>query len=84
MAISAPLTFHPRTGDGRLAARLKRETGSDVLFDAAARGRYSTDASIYQIEPVGVVVPKSERDAALAMAIALDEGVPVLPRGGGT
>ena len=83
MAISAPLTFHPRTGDSRLATRLKRETECDVLFDAASRGRYSTDASIYQIEPVGVVVPKSERDAQIALQIALDEGVPVLPRGGG-
>ena len=84
MAISAPLTFHPRTGDSRLATRLKREIECDVLFDAASRGRYSTDASIYQIEPVGVVVPKSERDAQIALQIALDEGVPVLPRGGGT
>ena len=84
MAISAPLTFHPRTGDSRLASRLKRETECEVLFDAASRGRYSTDASIYQIEPVGVVVPKTERDAQIAMQIALDEGVPVLPRGGGT
>ena len=84
MAISAPLTFHPRTGDSRLAARLKRETTGEVWFDAASRGRYSTDASIYQIEPVGVVVPKSEADAQIAMQIALDEGVPVLPRGGGT
>ena len=84
MAISAPLTFHPRTGDSRLAARLKRETTGEVWFDAASRGRYSTDASIYQIEPVGVVVPKSEADAQIVMQIALDEGVPVLPRGGGT
>ena len=84
MAISAPLTFHPRTGDSRLAMRLKRETECEVLFDAASRGRYATDASIYQIEPVGVAVPKTERDAQIAMQIALDEGVPVLPRGGGT
>ncbi len=84
MAISAPLTFHPRTGDSRLAARLRRETEGDVFFDAASRGRYSTDASIYQIEPVGVIVPKTERDALIALQIARDEGVPVLPRGGGT
>src|SRR6202162_2985569 len=75
---------HPRTGDGRLAARLKREIQGDVLFDAYSRGRYSTDASIYQIEPVGVVIPKSERDAQIALQIALEEGVAVLPRGGGT
>ncbi|MEK7875823.1 MAG: FAD-binding and (Fe-S)-binding domain-containing protein, partial [Pseudomonadota bacterium] len=76
--------LHPRAGDGRLAARLKREIEGDVLFDAYSRGRYSTDASIYQIEPVGVVIPKTERDAQIALQIALEEGVAVLPRGGGT
>ncbi|HZN26853.1 MAG TPA: FAD-binding oxidoreductase, partial [Burkholderiales bacterium] len=71
-------------GDPALAARLKREIRGEVLFDAAARGRYSTDASIYQIEPIGVVVPHTEDDAVRAMQVALDAGVPVLPRGGGT
>jgi len=56
----------------------------EVRFDAFSRGRYSTDASIYQIEPLGVVVPKSREDAAAAIAIAREEEVPVLPRGGGT
>ena len=56
----------------------------EVLFDAASRGRYSTDASIYQIEPVGVVVPRTEEDAITAFRVALEEGVPVLPRGAGT
>ena len=55
-----------------------------MLFDGWSRGRYSTDASIYQIEPVGVVVPETEEDAITAFRIAVDEGVPVLPRGGGT
>jgi len=64
--------------------KLRREVRGAVLFDAASRGRYSTDASIYQIEPVGVVVPKDEDDAMIAMQIALDAGVPLLPRGGGT
>src|SRR5438067_4385741 len=68
----------------RLEARLRRETRGEVLFDAFSRGRYSTDASIYQIEPLGVVVPRSRADAATAIAIAREEGVPVLPRGGGT
>ncbi|OHC82958.1 MAG: lactate dehydrogenase [Rhodospirillales bacterium RIFCSPLOWO2_12_FULL_67_15] len=75
---------HPHTGDSRLAARLKREIEGDVLFDAGSRGRYATDASIYQIEPVGVVVPKTERDAQIALQIALDEGIAVLARGAGT
>ncbi|KPK19784.1 MAG: lactate dehydrogenase [Betaproteobacteria bacterium SG8_41] len=71
-------------GDSALAARLRREVRGEVLFDRASRGRYSTDASIYQIEPVGVVVPRTEEDALTAFRIALDEGVPVLPRGSGT
>ena len=71
-------------GDSALAARLRREVRGDVLFDAASRGRYSTDASIYQVEPVGVVVPQTEEDALAAFRIGIEEGVPVLPRGGGT
>ncbi|HKU69320.1 MAG TPA: FAD-binding oxidoreductase, partial [Burkholderiales bacterium] len=71
-------------GDSALAARLRREVKGEVLFDAASRGRYSTDASIYQIEPVGVVVPQTEEDALTAFRIGVDEGIPVLPRGGGT
>ncbi|BAU46706.1 lactate dehydrogenase [Sulfurifustis variabilis] len=73
-----------RIGDPRLAARLRREIEGEVFFDAASRGRYSTDASIYQVEPVGVVVARTPEDIARTIAIARDEGVPVLPRGGGT
>ena len=71
-------------GDSALATRLKNEIHGDVLFDAATRGRYSTDASIYQIEPIGVVIPQTEEDAITAMQIGIDAGVAVLPRGGGT
>ncbi|HMS80087.1 MAG TPA: FAD-binding oxidoreductase, partial [Burkholderiaceae bacterium] len=56
----------------------------DVLFDAASRGRYATDASVYQVEPIGVAVPRSEADLAIALDVARDLKVPVLPRGGGT
>ena len=73
-----------RTGDSALALRLRKEIDGEVLFDAASRGRYATDASIYQIEPVGVVVPRSEEAARTAIAIAVEEGVPVLPRGAGS
>src|SRR5438876_11511091 len=68
----------------RLAARLREECRGDVLFDAGSRGRYSTDASIYQIFPVGVVVPRDENDARTAMAVARDLDVPLLPRGAGS
>ncbi len=76
-----PLDYSPVSS---LKCRLRRETRGEVLFDAFSRGRYSTDASIYQIEPLGVVVPKIREDAAAAITIAREEGVPVLPRGGGT
>ncbi len=81
---AAPIKLHPRANASPLARRLKRETQGEVLFDAYSRGRYSTDASIYQIEPIGVVIPKSESDAQIALQIAREEGVAVLPRGGGT
>ncbi|WP_242535214.1 FAD-binding and (Fe-S)-binding domain-containing protein [Roseococcus suduntuyensis] len=71
-------------GDSRLAQRLQRETEGEVLFTPADRGRYATDASIYQVEPIGVLVPKTAADVEAAMAICREEGVPVLPRGGGT
>ena len=56
----------------------------DVLFDGFSRGRYATDASFYQMLPVGVVVPSSNDDVEAALEIARHEGVSVLPRGGGT
>ena len=71
-------------GDIRLAERLRHETEAEVLFSRGDRGRYATDASIYQQEPVGVVVPRTVADVAAAIAIAREHGVPVLPRGGGT
>jgi FAD/FMN-containing dehydrogenase/Fe-S oxidoreductase len=70
--------------DSALAVRLRREIEGEVAFDAAARGRYATDASIYQIDPLGVVVPRNEQDVENALAIARDARVPVLARGGGT
>src|SRR5579872_4417972 len=68
----------------RLETRLRRALKGEILFDAFSRGRYSTDASIYQIEPLGVAVPRDRDDIAAALQIAREEGVPVLPRGGGT
>ncbi|MFI4951589.1 MAG: FAD-binding and (Fe-S)-binding domain-containing protein [Burkholderiales bacterium] len=67
-----------------LARRLRAECRGDVLFDAASRGRYATDASIYQIDPIGVVVPRDEDDLRAALAVARDLGLPLLPRGAGS
>ena len=55
-----------------------------MLFDAFERGRYSTDASIYQVEPIGIVRAKSVADIQAVLTLAREEGVTVLPRGGGT
>jgi len=71
-------------GAPALAARLRREVRGAVLFDQASRGRYATDASIYQVEPLGVVVPETIEDVGATLAIAREEGAPVLARGGGT
>lgn len=73
-----------RPGDRDLAARLENAVAGEVLFDAASRGRYATDASIYQIDPLGVVIPRTRDDIAATIEIAREAGVPVLPRGGGT
>lgn len=77
--------FTPGSQAGtNLQALLRRELRGEVAFDAATRGRYATDASIYQIMPVGVVVPADQEDAMLALQIAREHGAPVLPRGAGT
>ena len=68
----------------RLAARLASQTQGEVLFSAADRGRYATDASIYQAMPVGVFMPRSSADVMLALEICRDLGVPIVARGGGT
>jgi len=67
-----------------LAERLRREIEGDVLFDRFSRGRYATDASIYQIFPTGVVVPRTMRDVEATIAICREEQVPMTARGGGT
>lgn len=67
-----------------LETELRQQIAGDVLFDDVSRGLYSTDASIYQIPPIGVVLPKSKEDVRAAVQIAAAHGVPVLPRGGGT
>src|SRR5947207_9235906 len=84
-APSMPLRLvKPGAADSSLAARLRKEIEGEVMFDAASRGRYATTASISQVGPLGVVVPRTQEAARPALAIALEAGVPVLPRGAGT
>ncbi|TMQ03397.1 MAG: FAD-binding protein [Deltaproteobacteria bacterium] len=73
-----------RIGDPALASRLGEVLRGEVLFDAFTRGRYSTDASIYQIEPIGVALPRDADDVVAAIALAREDGFPVIPRGGGS
>src|SRR6476660_7607613 len=61
-----------------------RQTGCDVRFDNLTRQLYATDASIYQIEPVGVAFPKDAQQASAVIRAAADSGVSVTPRGAGT
>src|SRR5215471_18779722 len=72
-----------QTMDGLLQDLQKRIAG-EVRFDPFSRMLYSTDASIYQIEPIGVVLPRHADDVAATVEVARQHGVPVLPRGGGT
>ncbi|MDW8369414.1 MAG: FAD-linked oxidase C-terminal domain-containing protein [Geminicoccaceae bacterium] len=73
-----------RIGDPRLAEKLRKNLAGEVLFAPADRARYATDASIYHIEPVGVVCPKNLDELAIALAIAREEGISVIARGAGT
>ena len=82
-APARPLVFHPKA-DSELAARLRGAVQGELLFDRASRGRYSTDASIYQIEPIGVLVPRSHDDVRAAVDVCRELGVPLLPRGAGS
>src|SRR5258705_819385 len=71
-------------GSVTLENRLARAITGDVFFDAFNRGRYATDASFYQMMPLGVVVPRTMDEALRALAVARDDGQIVTPRGGGT
>ena len=67
-----------------LVEELRRQVAGEVRFDKMTRVLYSTDASIYQIEPIGVVIPRTPDDVVAVIETANRHGVPVLPRGGGT
>jgi FAD/FMN-containing dehydrogenase/Fe-S oxidoreductase len=78
------MTQYPSSILNHLADRLRRESRAEVYFDKSTRGLYSTDASLYQIEPLGVVVPRTAEDVVAAVSIAAEERIAVLPRGAAT
>ncbi len=63
---------------------LKKRFTGDLRLDSASRALYSTDASIYQIEPLGVAIPKTQDDLQAAVELAAKYKVPILPRGAGS
>src|SRR5215475_7983000 len=67
-----------------LERRLRSEGVGEVLFDPFTRGRYATDASSYQMMPLGVVLPRTVEEAERAIAVVRTEGASVVARGGGT
>lgn len=68
----------------QLETELRSRIAGEVRFDEMSRGLYSTDASIYQIAPIGVVFPKSSADVMATVEVAAAHRVPILPRGSGT
>jgi FAD/FMN-containing dehydrogenase/Fe-S oxidoreductase len=81
---TVPLVFHANRPDADLQQALARVIEGELRFDPASRGRYATDASIYQVAPLGVLVPRSHDDVRAAFEVCRSLGVPVLPRGAGS
>jgi FAD/FMN-containing dehydrogenase/Fe-S oxidoreductase len=67
-----------------LLADLESRVAGDVRFDTYSRQLYATDASAYEVTPIGVVLPQSTEDVSAVVSYCADREIPVLPRGGGT
>jgi FAD/FMN-containing dehydrogenase/Fe-S oxidoreductase len=67
-----------------LARHLRQHIAGEVRFDSTSRKLYSTDASIYQVEPLGVVIPRTPQDVVTTVQVAGEMGIPITARGGGT
>ena len=67
-----------------LVADLERRIDGEVRFDSYSRQLYATDASVYEVTPIGVVFPRSTDDVAAVVEYCAAREIPVLPRGGGT
>ena len=88
MSVSLPVLPASDSSDATrssdLAGDLRQLDIGEVFFDRHHRMLYSTDASIYQVEPLGVVVPRSPDRLGPLMEYCSAHKVAVLPRGGGT
>jgi len=81
---TAAMSASPSQDYRDLARELERRVEGDVRFDRYTRLLYATDASMYEIEPIGVVLPRSKNDVQAAVQVGAQWEVPILPRGGGT
>src|SRR5881398_3978422 len=68
------------------ASQQQKISGADceVRFDNLTRQLYATDASLYQIEPLGVAFPTSAQEASAVIRAAAEDNISVTPRGAGT
>lgn len=85
--MNAPLhkeVIHAGSQRNELSKRLSQRVQGEVLFDRGSRGRYSTDASIYQADPIGVLIPKNMNDVRAALDICRELRLPLVARGAGT
>src|SRR5947208_13751574 len=67
-----------------LVRYLRRHVAGEVRFDDMSRRLYATDASHYQVQPLGVIIPRTPDDLSVTVQIAAELGVPITARGGGT
>ena len=74
----------PPESEERLRDKLSGKIAGEVHFDRINRAIYSTDASVYQIMPVGVVKPKTRDDVLTVMRVCRECSIPITARGGGT
>lgn len=81
---ATPLRIDDDLTRRRHAAALASLIEGEVRFDRHDRMLYATDASIYQVEPMGVVIPAHETDLRRVVEYCRDHSLPILPRGGGT
>jgi len=79
-----PLVFHANRSGKDVAARLAKVVSASVMADAASCARYATDASIYQVRPLAILVPTSDDDVRAAIAVCAELGVPIVARGAGS
>jgi FAD/FMN-containing dehydrogenase/Fe-S oxidoreductase len=82
--VEAPRPSAPTVDVAALQTALRAACSGEVRFDRLSRAIYSTDASVYQIVPLGVVLPRTEADIAAVVKVCARFGVPLTARGGGT